>query len=77
MRFVRFAYGRAGCALLPVEGAGANRFLEEDTMETSLSRRGFLTGAAVTGALTAMGLAGCAPQVSAEGNAKADRKSVV
>ena len=40
-------------------------------METSLSRRGFLTGAAVTGALTAMGLAGCAPQVSAEGNAKA------
>ncbi len=40
-------------------------------METNLSRRGFLTGAAVTGALAAMGLAGCAPQVSAEGNAKA------
>ncbi|MEE0636273.1 MULTISPECIES: twin-arginine translocation signal domain-containing protein [Adlercreutzia] len=30
-------------------------------METNLSRRGFLTGAAAAGALAAMGLAGCAP----------------
>ena len=36
-------------------------------METNLSRRGFLTGAAAAGALAAMGLAGCAPTPAAEG----------
>lgn len=35
-------------------------------METNLSRRGFLTGAAAAGALAAMGLAGCAPTPAAE-----------
>lgn len=39
-------------------------------METNLSRRGFLTGAAAAGALAAMGLAGCAPSAAPEGNAK-------
>ena len=39
-------------------------------METNLSRRGFLTGAAAAGALAAMGLAGCAPQSPAEGGKK-------
>ena len=41
-------------------------------METNLSRRGFLTGAAAAGALAAMGLAGCAPQQAAEGTKTAD-----
>ena len=41
-------------------------------METNLSRRGFLTGAAAAGALAAMGLAGCAPQQAAEGTKIAD-----
>lgn len=39
-------------------------------METNLSRRGFLTGAAAAGALAAMGLAGCAPTPAAEGGTK-------
>ena len=39
-------------------------------METNLSRRGFLTGAAAAGALAAMGLAGCAPTPAAEGSTK-------
>ena len=39
-------------------------------METNLSRRGFLTGAAAAGALAAMGLAGCAPQAAGEGGTK-------
>ena len=39
-------------------------------METNLSRRGFLTGAAAAGALAAMGLAGCAPSPAAEGGTK-------
>ncbi|MCI9262631.1 FAD-dependent oxidoreductase [uncultured Adlercreutzia sp.] len=41
-------------------------------MDTNLSRRGFLTGAAAAGALAAMGLAGCAPQQAAEGTKTAD-----
>ncbi|WP_305114011.1 FAD-dependent oxidoreductase [uncultured Adlercreutzia sp.] len=41
-------------------------------METNLSRRGFLTGAAAAGALAAMGLAGCAPQQAAGGTKTAD-----
>ena len=39
-------------------------------METNLSRRGFLTGAAAAGALAAMGLAGCAPTPADEGGTK-------
>ena len=41
-------------------------------MNTDMSRRGFLTGAAAAGALAAFGLAGCAPQASP----KADGKTV-
>ena len=41
-------------------------------METNLSRRGFLTGAAAAGALAAMGLAGCAPQAAQGGTKTAD-----
>ena len=39
-------------------------------METNLSRRGFLTGAAAAGALAAMGLTACAPTPAAEGGTK-------
>lgn len=44
-------------------------------METNLSRRGFLTGAAAAGALAAMGVAGCAPQQAAEGTKTANTGS--
>lgn len=42
----------------------------EETSSGSLSRRAFLTGAAATGAVAAIGLAGCTPK-SAEENAEA------
>lgn len=46
----------------------------KSTENHSLSRRGFLTGAAATGALAAFSLAGCAPKASAE-NASAKASS--
>ena len=44
-------------------------------MEHDISRRSFLTGAAATGALATLGLAGCAPKAVAEGGSDATAES--